>query len=250
MQRHTDLQDQPAINRLNDLADPECDHEWLWNLSKNKGPVMGHESFVEAVRLRLGAAGPSEPVPCALCGSALLDSAGSHAHCCSRAESTRGHHAVSREIMDVAKACDPSSEHEPLHLIPGTRLRPADVLTGALGNGLTALDVGIASPDATHAGPDCTASMYARKVDTYAMHSDVLAAQNITYQPLVWTAYGRPHPQTTATLRTLAMKLARRMGCSDGAWRYRRLRAAIGTEIWRRGAAQVQACWPDIDLAS
>ena len=205
---------------------------------------MESKKFVEAVRVRLGAAGPSEPAVCGLCGKDLLDSAGSHAMCCSRAEATRGHHAVSRHIMDVAKICDPSSEMEAPGLIPGTNLRPADVLTGALGNALTALDIGITSPDATNAGADCTASMYARKMDTYAPHNTALEWQNIIYQPLIWSAYGRPHPRTTAILRTLATRLARRRGCSDGVWRYRRLRAAIGVEIWKRAASQVIACWP------
>ena len=170
---------------------------------------MDSRRFVEAVRLRLGAAGPIDSVPCNLCGK-LLDQAGSHAHCCSRAEATRGHHSVARHIMDVAKACDPASEAEAAGLIPGTQLRPADVLTGALGNGLTALDIGITSPDASNAGTDCTASMYARKISTYAMYHDVLDRQNITYQPLVFSAYGRPHPRSTAILRTLAKQLPTR----------------------------------------
>ena len=101
--------------------------------------------------------------------------------------------------------------------------------------------------DIHSAGADCTASMYARKIDTYSMHQDVLERQNITYQPLVFSAYGRPHPQSTAILRTLVKQLARRRGCSDGEWRYKKLRAAIGAEIWRRAASQVIACWPDGD---
>ena len=90
--------------------------------------------------------------------------------------------------MDVAKACDPACELEPARLIHGTRLRPADVLTGALGTGLTALDIGIASPDARHAGADCTSTMYSAKVEYYAPHADAFSSQNITYQPLIWSA--------------------------------------------------------------
>lgn len=48
-------------------------------------------------------------------------------------------------------------------LIPGTLLRPADVLKGAAGGGLSALDVGIASPDAAGAGNDPTEAMRLRK---------------------------------------------------------------------------------------
>ncbi len=236
-----------AMMRLEELADPETDHAWLWHLSKHRGPVLQSDEYVEALRVRLGCAGPAEPVACALCNAALFDSAGAHAHCCSTAEATRGHHAVSREVLGVAKQLDPSSEHEAPGLIPGTRLRPADVLTGALGHGLTALDVGIASPDAQHAGDDCRATMYAEKVAYYAPHGDALGRQGIDYQPLIWSAYGRPHPRTTTILRTLSRKLARRRGCSDAERRYRRLRAAIATEIWRRAAKQVFACWPSCD---
>jgi hypothetical protein len=152
---------------------------------------------------------------------------------------------VARQVFDAAKICDPSTELEAGGLIPGTRLRPADVLTGALGHGLMALDVGIASPDAQNAGADCVASMYARKVAYYAPYSDVLDRQGILYQPLVWSAFGRPHPRTTSLLRTLAARISRRRGCSDGEWRYRRLTAAIGCTLWRRAAAHVMACWPD-----
>ena len=64
-------------------------------------------------------------------------------------------------------------------------------MMGALGNGLVALDVGIASPDAVAAGCDCAQTMYRRKTEYYAAHSDTLARQNITYQPprllLLWS---------------------------------------------------------------
>jgi len=245
--RHDVSQNLSATRRLEDLSHEECDHQWLWNLSPHKGPIMDSRHFVEAVRVRLGAAGPSESALCNLCGGEFVDRAGSHALCCSRAEATRGHNAVARHIMEVAKVIDPSTEAEAQGLIPGTSLRPADVLTGALNNGSVALDIGITSPDASNAGEDCTASMYARKVATYAMHTDTLDRQNIEYQPLIWSAYGRPHPRSTVILRTLATRFARRRDCSDGKWRYRRLRGAIGSEIWLRAASQVIACWPGGD---
>ena len=119
-----------------------------------------------------------------------------------------GHNAIARHVFDDAKTCDPNTELEAEGLIHGTRLRPADVLTGALGHGLTALDVGIASPDAQHAGDDCATTMYARKTAYYASYADMLDRQNILYQPLVWSAWGRPHPRTTAVLRTLAACIA------------------------------------------
>ena len=102
---------------------------------------------------------------------------------------------MARRVYEVAHACDPSTEVEAPGLVPGTRLRPADVLTGALGNGLLALDIGIASPDAIAAGRDCASTMYRNKIEYYSAHNDVLLKQNITYQPMVFTCYGRPTPE-------------------------------------------------------
>ena len=192
--RHESAGNATAVRRLDELSHPDTNHEWLWALSCHRGPLLDASDYVEAVRVRVGAAGPSEPVPCNLCGCELLDSAGAHALCCSRAEATKGHHALARQVYDTAKICDPATEFEEPGLIPGTRLRPADVLIGALGHGLTALDIGIASPDACNAGPDCVASMYARKIGDYAPYSDVLDRQNILYQPLIWSVFGRPQP--------------------------------------------------------
>ena len=133
-------------------------------------------------------------------------------------------------------------------LVPGTELRPADILTGALGNGLTALDIGISSPDACNAGDDCTRSMASRKLDKYREHQAVLDRQNIVYQPLTFSCYGRLSPDTTAILRTLAQRIARRRGCSAGEWRFRRLRSKLVTHIWARAGRMVRSCWPDREI--
>ena len=93
-----------------------------WDLA---GAVLAE--FLEVVRIRLGAAGPTDPTPCARCGVSLLDSAGSHAVCCGISEATRGHYAVSKLVLQAAQQCDPGAEAEVAGLIPGTALRPADV---------------------------------------------------------------------------------------------------------------------------
>ena len=201
----------------------------------------------EATRVRLGVAGPTDPIPCRRCGNGILGTNGAHALCCAKGEITRGHNKVAKVIHDIAAACDPATELEAPNLIPGTRLRPADILTTALGDGTTALDIGICSPDATDAGNDCVDAMYKRKLEYYAPHTDVLARQNITYLPLIWSAHGRPHPTTTATLRTLSKRLSRRRGGGACEWRYQRLRAAIGVELARRAAACVRHCWQASD---
>ena len=194
--------------------------------------------------MRLGCAGPSDPVPCKLCGMELLDSAGSHAMCCSKAESTNGHFEVTRQIFAGVQQCDPGAETEVAGLIPGTALRPADILTAGLGGGAVALDIGICSPDAQHAGADCVETMRSRKIAYYAPHTGALDRQTIQYFLLVFSAFGRPHPETTAYLRTLSKRISRRRGCSDSGAVYRGLQKAIAVEIWRRAAKQVISCWP------
>ena len=118
-----------AVRRIEELSDKEVHHGWLWHLSKHHGPVLSNEEFLETVRVRLGCAGPTEPVPCARCGECLFDSAGSHAACCAIAESTRGHYGVVKQLLSRVQQCDPSAETEVAGLIPGTNLRPADILT-------------------------------------------------------------------------------------------------------------------------
>ena len=239
--------DVAGLRRLDELQHKEQDHTWLWALSPHRGPVIDDEDYMEAVRLRLGIAGPIDVVPCALCGEGLMDNSGAHALCCARAESTRGHNNVTRQLAEEISCVDPAMELEPMGLVPGTQLRPADILTGALGHGLVALDIGISSPDATGAGSDCTQRMVERKVNKYAPHQLILDRQNITYRPLAFSCYGRLHPDTTATLRTLAQRIARRRGCSAGEWRFRRLRAKLVAQVWARAGRMVRSCWPDRD---
>ena len=107
------------------------------------GSTLEADEYVDSVRFRLGCAGPVEPVTCAACNSG---------------KATRGHNAVSSLIHAAAQQCDHTSEMEVPGLIPGTDLRPADILTSALGNAYTALDVSICSPHASEAGVDCNQS--------------------------------------------------------------------------------------------
>ena len=61
--------------------------------------------------------------------------------------------------------------------------------------------------------------------------------------PFVWSSYGRPHPRTTAILRTLTNRIARKRGTACASDVYRHLRASMSVEIWRRVARQVISCW-------
>ena len=239
-----EIADEPSLRRLDELSHADVDHSWMWSLSRHRGPKLSNAEFVEAIRIRLGVAGPAEPVACTLCGG-VFDSAGSHAACCAIAEATRGHHAAAAHLHSTIQRCDPGAEKEVSGLIPGTDLRPADVLTSCIDGGLTALDIGITSPDAQYAGSDCVQSMYERKVAKYARYQAALDRQNISYQPVVFSCYGRPHGRATAILRTLSKRVARRRGCSDARMVYQGLRKAMSVEIWRRVAKQCQSCWPD-----
>ena len=131
-----------------ELGDSSVDHTWLWRLSPRHGSTLEADEYVDSVRFRLGCAGPAEPTTCAACNSGILDTGAAHASCCALGEATRGHNAVSSLIHAAAQQCDHTSEMEVPGLIPGTDLRPADVLTSALGNAYTALDVSICSPHA------------------------------------------------------------------------------------------------------
>ena len=157
-----------------------------------------------------------------------------------------GHNDVRNELHAAACSCDPSAELEPLGLIPShPTLRPADIFTSvALPGRLAALDVGVASPHAAAAGSDCTDSMVQQKGSDYAAHMDELVRAGIEYVPLVWSTYGRPHPDATRTLVTLARSAARRRGGGNYRVQARRTASRIATELWRRAAQMVLACWP------
>ena len=184
--------------------------------------------------------------PCMWNERVLLSLPFHHALCCSLAEATRGHNAVRDQLHKAARAADSSAETEPLGLIASQpTLRPADVFTSAATPGrLSALDVGICSPEAAAAGDDCTEGMRQRKLNNYAAHLGELEAQNVVYEPVTWSAFGRPHPATTKVLRCLSRRTARRRGLVRPEVLQRRTEAAIAVEIWRRAARMAFACWP------
>ena len=78
--------------------------------------------------------------------------------------------------------------------------------------------------------------MVTTKRAAYANHRDELDAEGITYVPVVWSAYGRPHPDAVRVLVTLAGCTARRRGTSDASTLARRTAARIAAAIWRRAA--------------
>ena len=232
--------------RLFDLSDTKCSHEWLWNVSPHKGKTMSHSEYVMAVRVRLGCAGPDEPLSCSSCEGGILERSGRHCLLCAKGESTRGHNAVRDEIFAMAKGVDGNAETEPVGLIPShPALRPADILTSASGltGRLAALDVGIISPAAAGAGTDCTETMRVRKCRRMEPFADELEAGDVTYRPITFSCFGRPHSDAFKVIQCLAQRTARRRG-TEAHVEQRRMMTRITHEIWRRAGRMVLRCWP------
>ena len=147
-------------------------------------------------------------------------------------------------MLELAHLADPSAEAETPGLVPSApSLRPADVLTSAaLPGRLAALDVGVVSPDAAGSGPDCCAHMFEQKMKVYREHFEEMEAGGVIYRPLIWSALGREHPETSVVLEALARAAARRRGLRDFRQLLRRTRDAIGVMLTRRAVRMVWAC--------
>ena len=161
-------------------------------------------------------------------------------------------YAVRDAVLHLVHLADPSAHTEAEELIPDApALRPADIFTSAAFPGSqAALDIGVCSPDASGAGLDCCEVMWEKKRDHYAAHLDGMARRGQRYVPLVFSCYGRAHPDTEDSLELIARQAARRMGMADHAPLLRRTRAAVGVALCRRAAAMVRACLPKLSRDS
>ena len=148
------------------------------------------------------------------------------------------------ETLAVAQSCDCTAEMEVPGLLPGIDLRPADVLTSALGNSYTALDIFICSPHAQQALSDWTQTRHEAKLAYYGPHIPSLLRQNISCTPVVWSACGRPHRDTLTVLRSVSKSIARKRTFVSAEVVYQKLHASITLEIWTRSARQIPACSP------
>ena len=52
--------------------------------------------------------------------------------------------------------------------------------------------------------------MHRKKTEYYGPFLEQMSRQNIDYQPMVWSSYGRPHSQTLTALRTFSKCIPRR----------------------------------------
>ena len=236
-----------AQRRIHELRDPTVSVDWMWQLSRAHGSCLEGEDYALAVRMRLGAGGVDSDALCGCCGAAYLGGDAGHCLCCAPAESTRGHNAVRNELLEFACQADATSEIETPGLIAAALgLRPADVLTSVAVVGLAscALDLRAAAPDAAGAGTDCAVTMHTKKTREYQAHLDAMARDGISYVPMVWSAWGREHPETTRVLELIAKRAARRRGQAEHRQILRRARARIGRAVVQWAVAMHKACQP------
>ena len=152
-------------------------------------------------------------------------------------------------VLGLAHLADPSSATETVGLVPSNpSLRPADILTSAaLPGRMAALDIGITSPDGAGAGGDCCDAMFRRKRRDYQRYLHELEVEEgVSYRPMVWSAFGRAHPEADAMLESMALLAARRRGLLDHKLILRRVRAGIGVALVRRAVRMVLACVPHL----
>ena len=86
--------------------------------------------------------------------------------------------------------------------------------------------------------------MRVRKRARYAQYLPALEAEGIEYKPIVWTCWGREHPDTTAVLTALARRAARRRGTFSHKELLRSTRARVGAALARRMAGMLRSCLP------
>ena len=210
------------------------------------GTIIPPADFGLAVRIRVGAHLVDDAFVCLRCSNEVVGRTASHALCCAAPEGTHGHYDTRDQMLLAVHLADPSATSETPEIIAShPALRPADIFTSAaIPGGLAALDVGIASPDATGAGDDCVESMWRKKRGTYAPHFDEMRAFGVTCIPMVISCYGRWHPESAVTLERVCVQAARRLGLADHEPLLRRARAAAGVAVWRRAAAMARACLP------
>ena len=239
--------------RLCELRDRGVSHDWLWHLDPTLGPVMTGQDYTIGVRRRLGARFLATPSRCPCCGE-VLDVHLEHSETCSggaaKAANTRGHYAVRDSYLGGVKLADAGAQVEVSGLTE-SQSKPADILTSAASPGRrAALDIGITSPNSTTAsqgGGDAVAAMHRRKAAKYAPDRSTLRAANIVYQPLIWSADGRPHPavrRAMAYTASVAGHIDPDMAAGGPQRLLQRWRHSIAVALGRRRAAIARAVLP------
>ena len=82
------------------------------------------------------------------------------------------------------------------------------------------------------------------KLSKYSRHLAAMQSNGITYNPIIWTAWGRAHPDAISALQSLAIKAARRRGLISASSMMAETRLNIALELQARAARMVMACMP------
>jgi hypothetical protein len=150
-----------------------------------------------------------------------------------------------RALVDELRLADSAVKTEPRGLT-STNTRPADIFTNAAVPGrCAALDVCVASPNASAAGDDAAEAAFKRKLNHYKDIIPELHRARISFRPMIWTADGRPHPAVTRTLRFAAERAARKSPSDEqpkaivARWSHE-----ISLALARRRAAMARAVLP------
>ena len=181
---------------------------------------------------------------CAACGCRHLDPTGTHATCCAKGESTRGHNDIRDTLLECLREVDSTAEKEVPGLAPSDpHIRPADVLTRTTTRvGEMAIDVMVRSPYAQDAVENPQLEGVQKKVRRYADVQQELLGLGIAYTPFVWSCFGAPDAAVTQALAHAASKAhsASRAGSPKAA--LARWRCRIAVAIWKRNARMAQSC--------
>ena len=205
---------------------------------------MNEQTFVLAVRKRLGCHFLAEPVECTLCGK-LMDTQMFHAECCAKSQSKIGHYNVVRKLVDGIQLADSRVRTEVRGLSETSDVRPADIFTSsALPGREAALDVTIVSAEASHAGQNCLQSAFCRKFETYANILPELRRQGIVFKPMVWSTEGAPHPVVLRIMAYVCSQAVRRnsdthKGAKEMMSRWQR---ELSVALQTRKASMIAAC--------
>ena len=231
------------VLRMNEIRDENQDHSWLWALGKRKQKVLPEEEFVVAVGLRLGADLLDDAVTCGYCHEQVLDVNGHHALVCAGSHATRGHTCLRDQAMSLALLADPAAEAEPAGIVPERpSLRPADILCATTHGQLEALDVGVTTPVPADGSHDAAERYKTAKLAKYHAYAETMRRQGIKYVPLIWTFWGRPHPDVLQTFKKMATKASRRRGLVSPTAILRETLRNCNLEIMARAGKMVLAC--------
>ena len=99
-------------------------------------------------------------------------------------------------------------------------------------------------PTAADGDADAAQAYLDAKIRKYRRYLAGMEAQGVHYKPIIWTSWGRAHPDAVSILRSLAMKAARRRGLVSATEILSDSQLSIALELEARAARMVMACPP------